>query len=135
MYLNNKGWGLKEMVLLSCIILVAVFVAAIMINNLYKDLDMNINGNNTSNSSNSNQNKDEQYTIIERNLLSAAKKYARENKLDDDEIIESDTLIDEGYLTLSKMTNEEDICDGYVTKQNSSYKAYISCESYETKGY
>ena len=135
MHLNNKGWGLKEMILLSCVILVAVFVAAIMINNLYKDLDMNINGNNTSNSSNSNQNKDEKYTTIERNLLSAAKKYARENKLDDDEIIESDTLIDEGYLTLSKMTNEKDICDGYVTKQNSSYKAYISCESYETKGY
>ena len=100
-----------------------------------QDLDMNINGNNTSNSSNSNQNKDEKYTTIERSLLSAAKKYARENELDDDEIIESDTLIDEGYLTPTKMTNEEDICDGYVTKQNSSYKAYISCESYETKGY
>lgn len=135
MYLNNKGWGLKEMILLSCVILIAVFVAAVMINNLYKDLDMNINGNNTSNSSNSNQNKDEKYTTIERSLLSAAKKYARENELDDDEIIESDTLIDEGYLTPTKMTNEEDICDGYVTKQNSSYKAYISCESYETKGY
>ncbi len=135
MYLNNKGWGLKEMILLSCVILVAVFVAAIMINNLYKDLDMNINGNNTSNTSNSSQNKDEKYATIERNLLGAARKYARENELEDEEIIDSDTLIDEGYLTLSKMTNEDDTCEGYVTKQNSSYKAYISCESYETKGY
>ena len=135
MYLNNKGWGLKEMILLSCVILVAVFVAAIMINNLYKDLDMNINGNNTSNTSNSCENKDEKYATIERNLLSAARKYARENELEDEEIIDSDTLIDEGYLTLSKMTNEDDTCEGYVTKQNSSYKAYISCESYETKGY
>ena len=80
MYLNNKGWCLKEMILLSCVILVAVFVAAIMINNLYKDLDMNINGNNTSNTSNSSQNKDEKYATIERNLLSAARKYARENE-------------------------------------------------------
>ena len=83
MYLNNKGWGLKEMILLSCVILVAVFVAAIMINNLYKDLDMNINGNNTSNTSNSSQNKDEKYATIERNLLSAARKYARENDIEE----------------------------------------------------
>lgn len=135
MYLNNKGWGLKEMILLSCIILAAVFVAAIMINTLYKDLDMNINGNNASNTSSSNQNKEEKYETIERNLLSAAKKYARENDLEDEESIDSDTLIANGYLTVSKMTNEDDTCEGYVTKQNTSYKAYISCESYETKGY
>lgn len=135
MYLNNKGWGLKEMILLSCIILAAVFVAAIMINTLYKDLDMNINGNNASNPSSSNQNKEEKYEAIERNLLSAAKKYARENNLEDEESVDSDTLIANGYLTVSKMTNEDDTCEGYVTKQNTSYKAYISCESYETKGY
>lgn len=135
MYLNNKGWGLKEMILLSCIILAAVFVAAIMINTLYKDLDMNINGNNASNPSSSNQNKEEKYEAIERNLLSAAKKYARENNLEDEESIDSDTLIANGYLTVSKMTNEDDTCEGYVTKQNTSYKSYISCESYETKGY
>ena len=135
MYLNNKGWGLKEMILLSCIILTAVFVAAIMINTLYKDLDMNINGNNTSNTSNSNQNKEEKYETIERNLLSAAKKYVRETGLEDADSRDSDTLIANGYLTLSKMTNEDDTCEGYVMKQNTSYKAYISCESYETKGY
>ena len=55
--------------------------------------------------------------------------------VEDEESIDSDTLIANGYLTLSKMTNEDDTCEGYVMKQNTSYKAYISCESYETKGY
>lgn len=126
MFLNNRGWGLKEMLLLSSIILVAVFVAAIMINNLYKDLDITLNGNTSTK---------ENYTTIERNLLNAAKKYARENELDDDDFIYSDNLIDEGYLTLSKMTTNDDVCDGYVEKKNTSYKAYISCASYETDGF
>lgn len=130
MSLNNRGWGLKEMLLLSSIILVAVFVAAIMINNLYKDLDITLKGNTSTN-----QNTKENYTTIERNLLNAAKKYARENELEEEDFIYSDTLVDEGYLTLSKMTANDDVCDGYVEKKNTSYKAYISCSSYETDGY
>lgn len=132
MLLNNKGWSLKEMLLLSCIILIAVFVAAVMVNNLYKGLDLTINNNSSSSNNQSSENK---YKTIEKNLMNAAKNYARENELDEEDFIYSDTLIEEGYLTLSKMTNDDDICDGYVEKRKTTYKSYISCASYETDGY
>lgn len=36
--LNNSGWGLTEMLIYCAILLIALFIAAILIYNLYKNL-------------------------------------------------------------------------------------------------
>ncbi len=116
---NNHGWGLKEMLFLSAILLFFVFLIAVLINQLYETTDSLIN-NPTS------------YQQVENNLKIAAKEYYEEYHED---YILSDDLIFEKYLTLKNMTVKDDICEGYVTYQERHFNAYITCDKYETEGY
>ncbi len=114
------------MLFLTAILFLAVLVVALLVNNLYSSLDQSLI-NNTSTSSN--------YVQVEKNLLAAAKKYYNAYKDEVGQIILSDELIDENYLTVQKMTANNDICDGYVFVDGSTLTPYITCSYYETEGY
>ena len=52
MKLTNHGWGLREMIFLSAVIFFFVIIAAVMVNNLYSDLNLSQNNDSSSTSSN-----------------------------------------------------------------------------------
>jgi len=129
MILNNKGWGLKEMLFFSAILFFCLLVVVFLINNLYSSIEENMSTNNHQTSSENN------YEKVERNLAQAAKRYYKIHKDEIGEIIISDELIEENYLTVEKMTVDNDICEGYVLIEDNEYSPFITCASYETEGY
>ncbi len=119
---NNHGWGLKEMLFLSALLLFFVLLVAFSISQFYQDLEGGI-----SSSSNS-------YEAIESRLKVAAKKYHQEGK-NEESLILSDTLLSEGYLSLNDLTYQDDICEGYVIVKEKEYTPFIHCAYYESEGY
>jgi ArsR family metal-binding transcriptional regulator len=110
--LDNKGWGIFDMFLMSGIILIAVLVVVISMNEITNFDDTKVVSNN-------------EYSL-ETELKQAAKNYY--NKTDDTSDVVSVNLLElQNYI--NKTT-----CTGYVVKSE-NYKPYIKCGVYETKGY
>ena len=128
MRLTNHGWGLREMIFLSAVIFFAVIVAAVMINNLYSQLDL------SQDSSNSSSSTDYTYQQIESNLSAAAKRYYKTHTDDASTIVISEDLVELGYLKSSQLQTKNDACEGYAVIAD-DFKAYITCSNYETEGY
>lgn len=128
---NNNGWGLKEMLILSAILLFFLLLVSILINNLYKGLEKNEWKNNPP----STNTKTYTYKEVEENLKDAALKYYKNHKEESLNIILSDFLMEQDYLTISKMTSKNDICEGYVLIEEEKLTSYISCSNYKTEGY
>ena len=120
MKLNNHGWGLKEMLFFSAILLFFVLFVSVLINSLYSQLDLSNNGST--------------YKDIENNLKIAARRYIKNHADDDSEILTSDELIENKYLTSSKLKTSNDTCEGYVMITD-DYEVFIHCNNYETEGY
>ena len=123
---NNHGWGLKEMLFFSAIIFFFMILAVVLINNMYQGLT---GESPTSKASTRNYS----YTDIEKNLKNAAKKYVTKTK-DTSDLIISDELIAEKYLSEKEMQTENDECSGYVLVDE-NYEPFITCNDYETQGY
>ena len=118
--MNNHGWGLRDMIIFSSIIIIALALVYMLIINLYKELE----GPQESPS----------YTSIEKSLVNAAKKYFSIRIHSDSNMVVSDELIDEKLITEKSLTLNGDVCTGYVLKED-TLKAFISCDKYETEGY
>ena len=123
---NNHGWGLKEMLFFSAIIFFFMILAVVLINNMYQGLTSELPSSKTAE-------KKYTYKDIEMNLKSAAKKYVIKTK-DTSNLIISDELISENYLTQKQMQTDDDECSGYVLVEE-NYQPYITCNHYETQGY
>ncbi len=124
---NNQGWGLKEMLFLSALLLFFVLLIAVLVNNLYSGLEKdNLNSNTT---------KSNTYEQVEKNLSEAAKRYYKIHKSEVKELIVSDMLLEEKYIDMKKLTVDNDICEGYVIISENTFIPYISCAEYETEGY
>lgn len=120
MKLNNKGWGLKEMMIISAILLLFLLFAAYYIYMLYNNLD-------SSSAS--------VYGQLELKLQTSAVSYVNKHKLQNSKaIISLSDLQKEGYINLFTDPNDED-CNGYVIYENQEYKSYISCRYYTSSGY
>lgn len=129
MRLTNHGWGLREMIFLSAVIFFFVIVAAVMVNNLYSELDLSQDTGSSSTSSNGYT-----YSEIEQNLSSAARRYYRTHSDDASTIVISEDLVELGYLRSSQLQTQDDVCEGYAVIGD-DFKAYITCSYYETEGY
>lgn len=129
MRLTNHGWGLREMIFLSAVIFFFVIVAAVMVNNLYSELDLSQDTGSSSTSSNGYT-----YSEIEQNLSSAARRYYRTHSDDASTIVISEDLVELGYLRSSQLQTPDDVCEGYAVIAD-DFKAYITCSYYETEGY
>ena len=126
--LNKKGWGLVEMLILSGVLIIFLFIAIYFIYRLYGNLDEGINTN--------------YYTNLENDLRNQAEEYLNDYY--------DDTLTSD-YITITRnvlKTYDLDViledpqgreCSGYVRANKSHAKvnieAYISCSKYETDGY
>ena len=128
MFKNNQGWGLREMLFFSGILLLAVIIVAILVNTLYNDLSSSLPNNDSDKNAST-------YEQVEENLANAAKRYYRAHQKEAGDLIVSEDLIAENYITVQKLTVNSDICDGYVLVEDDIFTPYITCTNYETEGY
>lgn len=127
--LNNKGYGLKEIMFFLCVMFVAILVTMFVYNKNFKNL---FEGENLSD-------KDYNYQNVEEELESSAKEYysktfsAEEASSIPMMIVTSKTLKEKNYLS-----SFDENCTGYVIVKNEkkvSYEPYIKCDNYKTDGY
>ncbi len=131
MKLTNHGWSLKEMILLSSILMAFLLVAIFMIIRLYSGL-------NKSGITNTPVVHKYSYTEVENNLLEAALDYYNEYYDGEEDIrIESSKLRRKGYINSNelKANDEKKACEGYVVFSGYESKAYIKCDNFMTNGY
>ena len=111
---NKHGWGLKEMLILSGILMLFLVIAIYYIYTLYQSLDMEVASNN--------------YTELEEKL-----------ELDSTGVTITRSLLRTYDLDVDLEDNKGRACSGYVIAKKShgeeQIDAYISCPDYTTDGY
>ena len=129
MYMLNKhGWSLREMLILSGILIVFLFIAIYYILIMYKDLDLNITNN--------------YYDNLESRLEENATVYLEdyyEGDLSSEEIKITRGMLRSYDLDIELRDKDGHVCAGYVvarrTHGEDDIKAYISCPDYTTEGF
>ena len=126
--LNKPGWGLKEMLLLSGILVLFLVVAIYYIFSLYQELDLEVSAN--------------YYTDLEDELEHNAQIYLDdyyEGNLNSDGITITRSILRTYDLDVHLVDENENACSGYViasrTHGEDFIDAYISCDHYTTSGY
>ena len=126
--LNKHGWSLREMLILSGILIVFLFIAVYYIFTMYKDLDLNITNN--------------YYGNLESRLEENATVYLEdyyEGDLSSEEIKITRGMLRSYDLDVELRDQDGHVCAGYVvarrTHGEDDIKAYISCPDYTTEGF
>lgn len=129
--LNNKGYGIKDIMMVICVMFVAILVTMFVYNRNFKKLFEGDGNLSTS----------YDYEAIEEELEISAKEYYSKTFSNEKTkiplmTVTFKTLKQEGYL--SSLGESDKNCTGYVNIKNDeklSYEPYIKCNGYETKGY
>lgn len=128
MRLNKQGWGLREMLILSGILILFLCVSIYFIYIFYNSFDKEMKSN--------------YYEGLENNLEYQTTIYLNDyydEALTSDKITISRSVLRSYDLDIELKDKHEKACSGYVTANKSMGKtnvdAYIKCENYETKGY
>ena len=126
--LNKHGWGLREMLLLSGILLLFLIVAIYYIVTLYQEFDRDVTNN--------------YYHNLEEQLEKNAEIYVRDyydGTLNSEGIIITRSVLRTYDLDISLVDKNNHACSGYViarrTRGQDSYQSYITCDDYTTDGY
>lgn len=157
--LDNNGWGLREMILLSSIILIALFTATFFVISMYSQLDKSLQESHEAYEKefvNEEREDDQQviendpediflnstYLEYEEQLRQGALSYAKDcNCFADAEFVRVEFI---ELLKLSYIEPMEDIdhslCSGYVDvypQNDEDYlvDSYLKCNNYVTEGY
>ena len=142
--LNNKGWGLRQMIIYSTIIIVALLIATFYVVALYIQIDDNIaavqNDDNNDNKEVLSDYETNRYLSYESELKVATSYMINTCNCTFDNIITYEQLIKGGYIGNFRDIRDNSVCDGYSTiYQNSSGEyiitPYIKCSNYQTEGY
>jgi len=158
MGLNNHGWGLREMIIYMCILILILLFVAFSINALYRKIDKDNREHpqhiNTDPVEPSSQDpvievppRSVNYTYyhqLETKLYNATQRFLQErpHELNGNIMkVEAQSLIDLGYLEKMYNDNNSDFCTGYsnvfLGEGNDGYtiKSYIRCDNYSSTGY
>lgn len=150
MKLNNNGWGYRDMVIYTCIILFALFFVAMSISSFYDNLVEDINSDRNSqnnnvveeNKSNSNEVDKNYYLLQESKLKDATLNYVNKYSYDLDQNIMSvsmETLVSLGFMEQIYDQTGTNKCSGYsnvyIYENDYGIVPYISCNNYVTLGY
>lgn len=150
MKLNNNGWGYRDMVIYTCIILLALFFVAISISSFYDNLVEDINSDRNSqnnnvveeNKPNSNVVDKNYYLLQESKLKDATLNYVNKYSYDLDQNIMSvsmETLVSLGFMEQIYDQTGTNKCSGYsnvyIYENDYGIVPYISCNNYVTLGY
>ncbi len=124
--MNNRGWGLQAMLILTFILILALFISAILIQ---KNFSFLINDENKYAA---------KYQLYENLLVTSAKEYVTDkypNLGNDSLTVGYSSLKNNKYIIklVDPETSKE--CDGYVKVEAGKYNSYLSCGIYKTSGY
>lgn len=126
--LNKRGWGLKEMILLSGILVIFLVIAIYYVVSLYHGI-----GEEVTNSS---------YYELEERLENQAKIYLSDYyniPLTSEKITISRAILRSYNLDVSLIDSLGNACSGYVvaykTMGVTTVNGYIKCNDYQTVGY
>ena len=155
--MNNKGWGLAEMLILCSVLVIALLLASFYIRSLGRTINGKIEHNNTVNAEQSNKedntldteenstnsNNNEVYTRIENKMELLSQRYIYD--MYSNEVDETTIIVDMKHLLEQDFEKElENMIDNYSCKGYSKvykvetiiyYDAYIDCDEYTTKGF
>ena len=156
MRLGNHGWGVRDMIIYTCILLLFLLVAVYSVNSLYKNIDLSNKQNNQVSSPNDSENdavdtgvEEEKimvdytyYEAIEKRLRNATFNYLEENPYTNEEDILKvtlDMLIQRDYIDVIYDQTGENVCSAYSNVYNDAndnyvVKSYINCSNYRTEG-
>lgn len=129
MYMLNKhGWSLREMLILSGILIVFLFIAVYYIFTMYRDLDLEIGNNHYSNLEEK----------LEENAIVYLEDYY-EGDLNSEGLKITRGMLRSCDLDVELRDKDGHVCAGYVmarrTHGEDDIKAYISCSDYTTEGF
>lgn len=127
MYLNKQGWGLREMLVLSGVLVLFLVIAIYYIYNLFGDAE-EYNAN--------------YYYELEEKLEHQANIYLNDyfdDDLSSDYITITRNILRAYDLDIALKDSKGDACSGYVMANKSkgkvNIKSYIKCNKYMTSGY
>lgn len=130
MRLNNRGWGLREMLSLSAILIFFFCLAIYFIYLMYSSLELDLNS--------SEYVELKQYEALEGKLEESTKEYLEDLNFsyNSEIIIYANDLASAEYIDKIKDPNTNELCDAYVKVDGiSNIKAYMKCDKYTTEGY
>lgn len=152
--MNNKGWGLAEMLILCSILVISLLLASFYIRSLGRNITGQKEHNNTVNTEQSNKedntsNSEEDkinsniYTKIENKMELLSQRYIYNiysNEVDETTIIvDLKHLLEQDYEKELKDMIDNYSCKGYSkvykVETNIYYDSYISCDEYTTIGF
>ena len=116
--LNKYGWGFRQMLIMTSILLILLLFVTYYIYVFYNKLD-------TKEAS--------QYFVLETRLKSAAILYAKNNNLTTGNV-SLYTLKKAGYIESFTDVNDDE-CNGYVIFSNDKYDSYIKCKYFMSSNY
>lgn len=126
--LNKHGWSLREMLILSGILIVFLFIAVYYIFTMYRDLDLEIGNNHYSNLEEK----------LEENAIVYLEDYY-EGDLNSEGLKITRGMLRSCDLDVELRDKDGHVCAGYVmarrTHGEDDIKAYISCSDYTTEGF
>lgn len=133
MNLNNRGWGIREMLFLSSILIFFFCLAIYFIYVLYSSFDLSVNNNDII------EHNDEVYKTYEQLIKDAAYDYLNSVNYEfSDRIINMSTLINAGLMSDLYDPETDNKCNGYIKVidlEDKQIDAYIKCDNYVTEGY
>lgn len=152
MKLNNNGWGYRDMVIYTCIILFALIFVAISISSFYDNLVEDINSDKNNYTTNNDVVKgdksdlnavDSEYYILQENKLkNATLNYLNQYPYDLNQNIMTvtmDTLVSLGFMDKIYDQTGSRVCSGYsnvyIYENDYGVVSYINCSNYVTLGY
>lgn len=128
MLLNKHGWGLREMLILSGLLIIFLFIAIYYIYSLYNNFNKEVSYN--------------YYYDLEEKLEEKALIYLSDyydGILTSDNMVITRNALSLYDLDIALLDRNSNTCDGYVVANKSrgiiNKKAYIKCKKYETEGY
>lgn len=138
MKLNNRGWGLQAMLLGVLVLMIALIIVAILVNQIGKTLGIESNPKEPTGVETKLT-----YTDLENKAIEGAKKYHDKYYSDMQEkekiTVTLKTLKNHSMLDSIVDIKDNEDCTGYVifTLQNEKidYYPYLKCSNYTTKGY
>jgi len=153
--LNNKGFGMREMIIWLAVFLVFFLISLYNLNSYYRALEKRQNEDTKVQETIKKDDTDEEetepvvqvdydyYSSLENRVYTATLNYMNENPFDLTSSIEkvmTDTLVNLNYLVAFKDQFGNDTCSGYSNvyqDENGEYviKSYITCINYSTEGY
>lgn len=138
MKLNNRGWGLQSMLLCVLVLMIALIIVAILVNQLGRVLEIETNTKEPTSTETKLT-----YTDLENKAVEGAEKYHDKYYSDMQEkekiTVTLKTLKNHNMIDSIVDIKDNENCTGYVifTLQDEKidYYPYLKCNNYMTKGY